>query len=118
MKTRMRQLLLPVLLALMMPQATRADGINEKYNYLVTMVGLDQLKIQMPVYDEDGYDGWIDKGYIYVTPAGGIKYTLLYFYCEEKSGAEPLLSKGREWCDDADPWRQRCSDGDHREAEL
>ena len=29
MKTRMRQLLLPVLLALMMPQATRADGINE-----------------------------------------------------------------------------------------
>ena len=91
MKTRMRQLLLPVLLALMMPQATRADGINETYNYLVTMVGLDQLKIQMPVYDEDGYDGWIDKGYIYVTPAGGIKYTLLYFYCEEKSGAEPKL---------------------------
>ena len=89
MKTRMRQLLLPVLLALMMPQATRADGINDTYNYLVTMAGMDQLKIQMPVYDEDGYDGWIDKGYIYVTPAGGIKYTLLYFYCEEKSGAEP-----------------------------
>lgn len=91
MRTRVRLILSALLMALLLPSTAMADGINSTYNYLVTMVGMNQLRIEMPVYDEDGYDGWIDKGYIYVTPAGGTKNTLLYFYCEEKGGAEPKI---------------------------
>ncbi|MBR3455875.1 MAG: hypothetical protein IKH26_11160 [Bacteroidaceae bacterium] len=35
------------------------------------MAGLDQLRIEFPIYDEEDYDGFIDDGYIYVTPTGG-----------------------------------------------
>ena len=79
------KLFLPlVLLALLLPQTALADNINETRHYLVTMAGLDQLRIEFPIYDEEDYDGFIDDGYIYVTPAGGSKQTLLRFYTKEK----------------------------------
>ena len=87
---RLRTVWMTVLM-LLATQTAMADGTETSSNYMVMMAGMDQLQIQMPIYDEAGYDGWIDKGYIYVTPAGGIKQTLLYYYSEEKSGANPLL---------------------------
>lgn len=51
------------------------------------MVGADQFKIQMPIYDEDGYDGWVHNGNVYVTPAGGSKMTQLHYYSKEKKGS-------------------------------
>lgn len=81
---------LVLLLLLPFGRAT-ADNNENTALYMVTMAGLDQLKIQMPVYDEEGYDGWIDNGYIYVTPAGGSRQTLLRYYCVEKYGARPTV---------------------------
>lgn len=46
---------------------------NEMENpayWMITPSGTNTVKIQMPVYDEDGLDGWVDKGYLYVTPEG------------------------------------------------
>ena len=81
---RPKHFLLLVLLALLLPQTALADNINETRHYLVTMAGLDQLRIEFPIYDEDDYDGFIDDGYIYVTPTGGSKQTLLRFYTHSK----------------------------------
>ena len=53
---RPKHFLLLVLLALLLPQTALADNINESRHYLVTMAGLDQLRIEFPIYDEESYD--------------------------------------------------------------
>lgn len=55
------------------------------------MTGIDKLQIEMPVYDEDGHDGWVHQGHIFVTPEGGNQLTLLYYHCDEKNGADAKL---------------------------
>ena len=85
-RIRMKHFLPLMLLALLLPQTIMADEVQNTSRYQVTMVGADQLKIQMPIYDEDGYDGWVHNGNVYVTPAGGSKMTLLHYYSREKSG--------------------------------
>lgn len=82
----MKHFLPLMLLAILLPQTIMADEVQNTSRYQVTMVGADQLKIQMPIYDEDGYDGWVHNGNVYVTPAGGSKMTLLHYYSREKSG--------------------------------
>lgn len=83
----MKHFLLLMLLALLLPQTIMADDVQNTSRYQVTMVGADQLKIQMPIYDEDDYDGWVHNGNVYVTPAGGSKMTLLHYYSKEKKGS-------------------------------
>ena len=91
METKLRQCLLFVLLALLLPQTTKADEVENTSRYRVMMAGIDKLQIEMPVYDEDGYDGWVHNGYIYVTPEGGNQLTLLHYHCDEKNGADAKL---------------------------
>lgn len=87
----MKKLHLLVLLALLMPLRIMADHTEDAYLYVVNAIGTDQLKIEMPVYDEDGYDGWIDDAYIYVTPSGGSRQTLLRYYTVEKDGDKGVI---------------------------
>ncbi len=80
--------LLAILLALFasaVPRAALADENENTALYMVTVAGIDQLKFEMPIYDDEGYDGWIDNGWVYVTPEGGNKQTLLRYYTKEAS---------------------------------
>lgn len=76
-------------------QRALADNNENTALYLVMQAGIDQLKFEMPVYDEEGYDGWVDNGYVYVTPKGGNQETLLHYYSKESSSTNPTawLSK-------------------------
>ena len=93
----MKKLQLLVLLAILMPVRTMADHIEDTYLYMVNMVGVDQLDFEMPVFDVEGYDGWVDDGYVYVTPEGGSKQTLLKYRSYEGDAddyGEATVSKG------------------------
>ena len=85
-----------LLLCLLSANRVLADNNENTSLYLVTMAGMDQLHIEMPIYDEEGYDGWIDKGYVYVTPEGGSRETLLHYYTKEKSGSKPTAYLTRQ----------------------
>lgn len=88
--------LLYALLTWLLPQTMLADNVENTQLYAVRMNGLDQLRIEMPVFDEEGNDGWCDNGYVYVTPEGGSQQTVLHYYSRKKSTANPYvwLSKG------------------------
>ena len=88
--------LLYALLAWLLPQTMLADNVENTQLYAVRMNGLDQLRIEMPVFDKAGDDGWCDKGYVYVTPEGGSQQTVLHYYSKHKSTTNPFvwLSKG------------------------
>ena len=77
-----------LLLLLMLPSVTAlaGNGMENKSLWTVMQSGTNTIKITVPVYDEEGLDGWVDKGYLYVTPDGGSKETVLNFYSKEKSG--------------------------------
>ena len=73
---------------LMLPSVTAlaGNGMDNKSLWTVMQSGTNTIKITVPVYDEEGKDGWVSKGYLYVTPEGGSKETVLNFYSKEKSG--------------------------------
>ena len=73
---------------LMLPSVTAlaGSGMDNKNLWTVMQSGTNTIKITVPVYDEEGKDGWVSKGYLYVTPEGGSKETVLNFYSKEKSG--------------------------------
>ncbi|MBR3531466.1 MAG: hypothetical protein IKN83_08885 [Bacteroidaceae bacterium] len=80
-----------LLMALTIPQQAMADEVQNTSRYRVLMVGIDKLQIEMPVYDEESYDGWVHDGKIFVTPEGGNQLTLLHYHSEEKKGADAKL---------------------------
>ena len=86
MRTRTKLFLLPFLLALLLPQSAMADNIEQTYLYMVTQMGQDQLNFEMPVYDIEGYNSWVDDGKVYVTPEGGSRETLLYYRSWDQDG--------------------------------
>ena len=63
-----------------------ADNIEQTYLYMVTQMGQDQLNFEMPVYDIEGYNSWVDDGKVYVTPEGGSRETLLYYRSWDQDG--------------------------------
>ena len=77
-----------LLLLLMLPSVTALAGnrMEDKSLWTVMQSGTNTIKITVPLYDEEGLDGWVDKGYLYVTPDGGSKETVINFYSKEKSG--------------------------------
>ncbi len=77
-----------ILWLLMLPSVTAlaGSGMDNKNLWTVMQSGTNTIKITVPVYDEEGKDGWVSKGYLYVTPEGGSKETVLNFYSKEKSG--------------------------------
>ena len=83
--------ILAMMIAFLLPLASNVSASNapeDAYRYSVILNGTKQLKLDMPVYDEDGYDSWIDKGYVYIT-CDGKKETLFYYRSWDKSGDHP-----------------------------
>ena len=71
------------LMTTLMTGRAYADRNEEALYYMVMQAGMDQLRIEMPIYDSQGYDGWIDDGNVYVTVDGGIRQTLLHYSSDE-----------------------------------
>ena len=69
-------------------KVTASNAPEDAWRYTVMLNGVRQLKLDMPVYDEDGYDSWVDKGYVYIT-CDGVKETLFYYKSWDKSGSHP-----------------------------
>ncbi|MBO6190091.1 MAG: hypothetical protein J6N92_04680 [Alloprevotella sp.] len=73
-------------------RALATHGTNDNTNapedawrYMAMLNGTDQMKLEMPCYDDSGYDSWIDKGYVYITIEGtGNRETLFYYESSEK----------------------------------
>lgn len=82
--------------AWLLPQTISADNVENTQHYVVRMNGMDQLRIEMPVYDEEGNDGWCDDGNVYVTPEGGSQQTLLHYLSKYVGSETPSvwLQKG------------------------
>ena len=59
------------LAAILLPQYASATYVDESYNYQVMLSGANTIKIQMPLYDQDGADCWIQDGYLNYTIVGG-----------------------------------------------
>ena len=68
-----------------------ADEIETRSHYMAFQSGTDQIRFEMPVYDEEGYDGWVDKGYVYVTAKGSARETVLYYNSKESSSTNPTV---------------------------
>ncbi len=77
-----------LLLILWLPTMVYAGNDMENSSYwMITPSGVNGVDIQIPVYDSGGLDGFVDKGYLYITPEGGAKETVLYFYSKQKDGS-------------------------------
>ena len=59
------------LAAILLPQYASATYVDESYNYQVMLSGANTIKIQMPLYDQEGADCWIQDGYLNYTIVGG-----------------------------------------------
>ncbi|MBR7029206.1 MAG: hypothetical protein IKI05_07380 [Bacteroidaceae bacterium] len=63
---------------------------EDSWRYTVMLNGTDVMKLEMPCYDDTGYDSWIDKGYVYITIEGtGNRETLFYYESDDKSDDFP-----------------------------
>ena len=51
-----------LLLALLLPQRAAATYVDETYNYQVMLNGSNTIRIQVPVYDQENEDTYIDDG--------------------------------------------------------
>ena len=98
MRTRIRLLLLSFLLAFLLPQMAKADRIEETWLYMVTQAGIDELNIEMPIFDDDYGNEWVDDGWVYVTPEGGTQQTLIQYRSYNPTGdnGEAQIRKGVE----------------------
>lgn len=71
---------------LWLPTMLHAGNDMENSSYwMITPSGVNGVNIQIPVYDSGGLDGFVDQGYLYITPEGGAKETVLYFYSKQKN---------------------------------
>ena len=76
------------LLMLLWPIRMQAGNDMENAVYwMITPSGVNGVNIQIPIYDSGGKDGFVDKGYLYITPEGGSKETVLYFYSQQKNSS-------------------------------
>lgn len=78
----------PLLLwVLWLPTMVHAGNeMENSYHWMITPSGVNTVDIQIPVYDCAGLDGFVDNGYLYITPDGEATETVLYFYSKQKSG--------------------------------
>ena len=76
-----------LLLILWLPTIANAgNDMENSYHWMISPNGVNSINVQIPVYDCAGLDGFVDKGYLYITPEGGASETVLYFYSKQKSG--------------------------------
>ena len=76
-----------VLLLLSWVTAKAGNDMENAAYWMITPSGINGVNIQIPIYDSGGLDGFVDKGYLYITPEGGAQETVLYFYSKQKSGS-------------------------------
>lgn len=78
-----------MLVLLLLPWVTARAGndMENSYHWMITPSGINGVNIQIPVYDSGGLDGFVDDGFLYITPDGGAQETVLHFYSEQKSGS-------------------------------
>ena len=75
-----------LLCALWLPTLVHAgNDMENSYNWMITPSGINAIDVQIPIYDSGGLDGFVDQGYLYITPEGGAKETVLYFYSKQKN---------------------------------
>ena len=82
-----------MLVLLLLPWVTAKAG-NDMENaayWMITPSGVNGVNIQIPVYDSGGLDGFVDKGFLYITPEGGAQETVLHFYSKQKSGSNCMV---------------------------
>ena len=76
-----------VLLLLSWVTAKAGNDMENAAYWMITPSGINGVNIQIPVYDSGGLDGFVDKGYLYITPEGGAQETVLYFYSKQKNSS-------------------------------
>ena len=88
-RTVMKRLSNLLTLALCLSLWTLTARAEEKYNrdashYGVRLEGTNKLRFTIPTYEKRNYDCWDTEVYIYITPTGGAKETVLYLKSEEE----------------------------------
>ncbi len=74
-----------LLWTLWLPTMMHAGNDMESSSYwMITPSGVN---IQIPIYDSGGLDGFVDNGYLYITPECGAQETVLYFYSKQKNSS-------------------------------
>lgn len=57
-----QMLLLLALLAWLVPQGAQATHVDDTWKYQVALNGANTVRIQVPVYDQEGADCWVSDG--------------------------------------------------------
>ena len=65
-----QMLLLLALLAWLVPQGALATHVDDTWKYQVALNGANTIRIQVPVYDQDGADCWVSDGNLKVVVNG------------------------------------------------
>ncbi|MBO5627753.1 MAG: hypothetical protein J5965_01575, partial [Aeriscardovia sp.] len=65
--------LLLALFAWLMPQGAWATHVDDTWKYQVSLNGSNTIRIQVPVYDQEGADCWVSNGNLKVTWDGVTK---------------------------------------------
>ena len=68
-----RAALLTALLAWLLPQTAGATHVDDTWKYQVSLNGSNTIRIQVPVYDQEGADCWVSNGNLKVTWDGVTK---------------------------------------------
>ena len=66
-------MLLTMLFVWLLPGQAVATHVDQTYNYMVSLNGTNTVRIQVPVYDQDGADCWVCNGNLKVTWDGQTK---------------------------------------------
>ncbi len=65
-----QMLLLLALLAWLVPQGAQATHVDDTWKYQVALNGANTVRIQVPVYDQEGADCWVSDGNLKVVVNG------------------------------------------------
>ena len=65
-----QMLLLLALLAWLVPQGAQATHVDDTWKYQVALNGANTVRIQVPVYDQEGADCWVSDGKLKVVVNG------------------------------------------------
>ena len=78
-----------LLLALLLPQRAAATYVDETYNYQVMLNGSNTIRIQVPVYDQENEDTYIDDGKLTAqwTDNNGQSHSLYAFLWKRTGGS-------------------------------
>ena len=73
---------LAIMAAVLFPQQAKAGPIfvDNPSNYTVNCYGTNTVKIKAPVYNKNGYDTWINSGYVYYREKGSNTKTMLLYW--------------------------------------